>query len=80
MGRKETMLKKLFAKKKEVRTYDRENEKPVIRRSICTGEATAGFQNLHTRNFREVMLVNTREEMQEFLDLYGLEEIPETIY
>lgn len=27
-----------FKKKQETRTYDKENQKPVIRSSICTGE------------------------------------------
>ena len=28
--------------------FDRENEKPIIKASICNGEQIAGFKNIHT--------------------------------
>lgn len=61
-----------FKKKQETRTYDRQTQKPVIRASICTGERTAGFRNLQTGKFTEVMLVRTEEDLREFRRLYGL--------
>ena len=61
-----------FKKKRERRSYDRENQRPVIRASICTGEKTAGFQDLRTGKFTEVMLVRTPEEVEEFRRLYGI--------
>ena len=62
----------VFKKKRERRSYDRENQRPVIRASICTGEKTAGFQDLRTGKFTEVMLVRTPEEGEEFRRLYGI--------
>lgn len=62
----------LFRKKQEVRTYDPAVQRPVIRVSICTGERTAGFRNLQTGKFTEVMLVRSEEDLREFRRLYGL--------
>ena len=38
----------LFKKKTVIKTYDKENKKPVIKASICNGEQVAGFKNIHT--------------------------------
>ena len=62
----------LFRKKQEVRTYDPAVQRPVIRVSICTGERTAGFRNLQTGKFTEVMLVRSEADLREFRRLYGL--------
>ena len=62
----------LFRKKQEVRTYDPAVRRPVIRASICTGERTAGFRNLQTGKFTEVMLVRSEADLREFRRLYGL--------
>ena len=62
----------LFRKKQEVRTYDPAVQRPVIRASICTGEKSAGFRNLQTGKFTEVMLVRTEADLREFRRLYGL--------
>ena len=37
----------IFKKRKEVKSYDKENCKPVIKCSICNGEQVAGFKNIH---------------------------------
>ena len=60
-----------FQKKLETRTYDKENQKPVIRSSICTGEKVAGFQDTRTGKFTEVMLIRTFGDLEEFPGLYG---------
>lgn len=62
----------VFKKKQEKRTYDQENQKPVIRSSICTGEKVAGFQDIHTGKFTEVMLIRTSGDLEEFCRLYGI--------
>ena len=62
----------LLRKKQEVRTYDPAVQRPVIRASICTGERTAGFRNLQTGKFTEVMLVRSEADLREFRRLYGL--------
>ena len=63
-----------FQKKLETRTYDKENQKPVIRSSICTGEKVAGFQDTRTGKFTEVMLIRTSGDLEEFRRLYGIGE------
>lgn len=63
-----------FKKKQETRTYDKENQKPVVRSSICTGEQVAGFQDIRTGKFTEVMLIRTSGDLEEFRRLYGIGE------
>jgi hypothetical protein len=44
----------LFGKKEKKPSkpsYDKENQKPVIRASICNGEQVAGFRDIHTGEF-----------------------------
>lgn len=62
----------LFRKKQQTRTYDRENQRPVIRASICTGEKTAGFQDIATGKYTDVMLIRTPGDLEEFCRLYGI--------
>lgn len=52
--------------------FDREHHKPVIRSSICTGEQVAGFKDLRTGRFTEIMLVRNNEDMEEFTQKYGI--------
>ena len=52
--------------------YDIENEKPVIRVSICTGEKVAGFQNIHNGKFKEVMLISNEADLQLFRSTYHI--------
>ncbi len=63
---------KKSGRKKAVLKFDREKQIPVIRSSICTGEKTAGFKNLETGKFEDVMLIRQEKDMQEFLELYGI--------
>ena len=69
-----------FRKKKEKKTYDPEKLKPVIRASICTSERVAGFHNIHTGQFEEVMLLTSQDDLDEFRNMYGIEGEIETIY
>ena len=69
----------LHRKKKSTSAYDPAIHIPVIRCSICTGEQVAGFQDLKTGRFEEVQLIRNEQELQAFLDTYGLREI-EKIY
>lgn len=44
----------LFKKKVSVKySYDKENQKSIIKASICTGEQVAGFKNIHTGKVEE---------------------------
>ena len=56
--------------------YDKENQKPMIRCSICTGEQVAGFKDIHTGKFQEVMLIRNEKDLEQFRKMYGLKEIP----
>ena len=58
--------------RKKVLSYDIENQIPVIRSSICTGEKVAGFKNIHTGKFEEVMLIKDDKDLNQFMTDYGL--------
>ncbi len=62
----------MFHKKIKRKEYDVENQKPVIRCSICTGEQVAGFKNIHTGKFEEIMLINGEKDLETFMAMYGL--------
>lgn len=62
----------MFRKKAEKKSYDKENEQPVIRASICNGEQVAGFKNIHTGKFTEVAAIRTGRDMEGFLEEYGI--------
>ena len=55
--------------------YDPEKEKPMIRASICNGEQVAGFKDLETGAFHEVMLIRDDRDLAEFKQEYGLEHV-----
>ena len=69
-----------FKKKSDKKTYDRKNLRPVIKASICTGEQVAGFQDIHTGVFEEVMLIRGNEDLAKFMSMYGIEGKIEKIY
>lgn len=52
--------------------FDREHQRPVIRSSICTGEQVAGFKDLRTGRFTEIMLVRNNEDIEEFTRKYSI--------
>lgn len=54
--------------------YDRENVQPVLHISICTGEKVAGFKDIHTGKFTDVMLIRGDKDLEEFLSMYGISE------
>lgn len=62
----------MFRRKPVKIDYDRENLKPVIRASICNGEQVAGFKNIHTGKFSEVMLIKDDRDLAEFLERYDI--------
>lgn len=64
----------MFLKKTKKDTYDKENLKPVIRSSICTGEKVAGFKNIQTGKFTDVMLIRSDKDMKEFMKRYDVSE------
>lgn len=62
----------MFKRKITVEPYDKENQKPVIRSSICNGERVAGFKDIHTGKFTELMVIRDSRDMDEFLKKYGV--------
>ena len=67
---------KIFRKKQPVKKeYDRANQKPILRCSICTGEQVAGFKNIHTGQWEEVMLIKNEEDLETFKRMYDLKEV-----
>ncbi|MCD8131045.1 MAG: aspartate dehydrogenase [Lachnospiraceae bacterium] len=59
-------------KTKAHKAYDSENWRPVLKCSICTGEQTAGFQQIRTGQFEDIMLVRGQKDLDEFISIYGL--------
>lgn len=66
------MFGKRKVKKKE---YDRENLRPILRCSICNGEQVAGFKNIHTGKFEEVMFIRNEKDLAAFKEMYDIETI-----
>lgn len=62
----------MFHKKLMKETYDKETQKPIIRSSICNGEKVAGFRDIKTGKFTEVMLIQSDKDMDEFLEKYDI--------
>ncbi len=67
----------MFGKKAkpEKKTYDAENQRPVVKCSICNGEQVAGFQDIRTGRLEEVMLIRDAADLQRFKEMYGLSEV-----
>ncbi len=61
----------LFKKKIVKKTYDREQMKPVICASICTGEEVAGFKDI---TIEEIMLIRSPEDLEKFKEIYEITE------
>ena len=70
----------LFSKKKIIHSYDKDNKRPVIKASICTGEQVAGFKDIHTGKIEEVMLIRSEADLDNFKKMYGINEKIEKEY
>lgn len=66
----------MFGRRKKQHTvpYNKTGKIPVIRSSICTGEQVAGFKDLASGRFEELMLIQNSDNLQEFLTRYQVEE------
>ncbi len=62
----------MFKRKPKRNIYDKENQIPVIRSSICNGEQVAGFKDLHTGKFTEITVIRNLKELDEFLMEYDI--------
>ena len=66
----------MFGKKRtEKKPYDRENQRPVLKCSICNGEQVAGFEDIRTGRFEEVMLIQSDKDLHTFMDMYGVDNV-----
>ncbi|MDE6432617.1 MAG: aspartate dehydrogenase [Lachnospiraceae bacterium] len=70
----------LFGRKNQTKTdnkpkYNPETHRPILRCSICTGEQVAGFKDIRTGKFEEVMLIRNNQELREFMEMYGVSEV-----
>ncbi len=62
----------MFTRKKTKEPYDKHNQIPTIRASICNGEQVAGFKDIKTGKFTEVMVIRSSKDMDEFLNKYDV--------
>ncbi len=69
-----------FKRKQPTLSYDPAIRKPLIKASICNGEQVAGFKNLETGAFEEIMLIRDAADLNEFKRLYGIEGEVEKVY
>ena len=80
------MFQKLFGKLHDTRKETAparqfpDTCRPVLRKSICSGETTAGFKDLKTGKYTEVMLIRDEKDLKQFMSEYGIVEKPETEY
>ena len=56
-------------------SYDIENQIPILKCSICNGEQVAGFKNIHTGKFEEIMFIKNNADLEEFKQRYGIEHL-----
>ena len=62
----------LKKKRIENKSYDRENMKPILHASICTGETVAGFKDKRTGRFEEIMLIKNEADKELFKEIYDI--------
>ena len=56
-------------------SYDKETEVPALKSSICTGEQTAGFLDVNTGKFRDVVLIKSPADLEVFKKTYGVDDL-----
>ena len=62
----------LFSRKKKKIVYDKTGKKPVIRASICTGEQVAGFKDMKSGKFEDLMVLRNDADLKTFMELYDV--------
>ena len=65
----------MFKKKIQKKSYDKQRKRPVLRCSICTGEQVAGFKDLQTGKFEDIMLIRNEKDLMTFKEMYDIEEL-----
>ena len=64
-----------FKKPPQKKSYNKETQLPIIKCSICTGEQVAGFKDIHTGKFEEVMLIKDGKDLDLFMAIYEVDEV-----
>ena len=62
----------MFKKKPHKTRYDKTNKKAVLKCSICTGEQVAGFKDIYTGHFDEIMLIRDVADLDAFMEMYDV--------
>ena len=62
----------IFKKKPHKTQYDKTNKKAVLKCSICNGEQVAGFKDLDTGHFDEIMLIRNAADLDSFMEMYNV--------
>ena len=62
----------MFKKKPQRPKYDKTNKKAVLKCSICNGEQVAGFKDLDTGHFDEIMLIRNAVDLDSFMEMYDV--------
>ena len=74
------MIIMLFKKKIQHKSYDPAKRKPAIRASIWTSEQVAGFIDLESGKFDEILLIRNPKDLEEFKQMYGITGDMQIIY
>jgi len=69
----------MFGKKSEKIVYDPSKEEPVLKKSICTGETTAGLLDKASGKYRDLRLIKNSADVSKFMEDCGVSEV-RTIY
>lgn len=67
-------IKKRIHSQSPSHTYNPTTHKPILKCSICNGEQVAGFKDLRTGKFEDVMLIRSDKDLQTFMKTYGITE------
>lgn len=66
----------MFCKKQKILSYNKENQKPILKCSICNGEQVAGLKDIHTGKFDDIMIIKNTKDLDAFKKMVGVSEIP----
>lgn len=58
--------------KRKTKTYDKEKYTPALRSSICTGERVVGFTDKKTGQFKDIKLIKSEKDLNDFLKEYNI--------
>lgn len=63
----------LFKKKTQSKKYDKETKIPILKCSICNGEQVAGFKDIRTGKFEEIMFIKSEKDLELFKQQYNID-------